>query len=320
MLAATGKKTFVGGNLGTPLTEVALEAWDLIVLEVSSFQMERAPMFRPRASILLNITEDHLDRYSSFGEYADAKGNAFVNQGPDDVAIVPAGDRACLEQARRGRGRLVTFGREGAYAVEPRLIVERASGERFSLERVELHGWHNFDNAAAALAAARALGADRRAIELGLERFRPLGHRMALAGVVGGIPYYDDSKATNVGAAVTALRGLVEARGVLIAGGRDKLGSYEPLVQALREKGRAVVVLGEAAERIRHAIGDALPVVSASSMDDAVSAAQRLAQPGDAVLLSPACSSFDMFSSYAERGDRFTLAVRSLAATEEASA
>ena len=138
--------------------------------------------------------------------------------------------------------------------------------------------------------------------------------------MIRGVPYYDDSKATNVGAAVTALRGLVEARGVLIAGGRDKLGSYEPLVQALSEKGRAVVVLGEAAERIRLAIGDALPVVSVASMDEAVSAAQRLAQPGDAVLLSPACSSFDMFSGYAERGECFTRAVRSRAAAEEVSA
>jgi UDP-N-acetylmuramoylalanine--D-glutamate ligase len=143
---------------------------------------------------------------------------------------------------------------------------------------------------------------------------------MVLAGVVGEIPFYDDSKATNVGAAVTALAGLLESRGVLIAGGRDKHGSYEPLVQALREKGRAAVLIGEAAERIRIAIGDALPVVRAHGMDEAVRAALRLAQPGDAVLLSPACSSFDMFSSYAERGDRFVAAVRALAAPEEVSA
>jgi UDP-N-acetylmuramoylalanine--D-glutamate ligase len=313
MLEQTGKRTFVGGNLGTPLSEVVDQPWDLLVLEVSSFQMERAPQFRPRASILLNVSEDHLDRYPSFEAYARAKGNAFVNQGPDDVAIVPAGDRVCIEQARRGRGRLVTFGRDGAYAIEPRLVIERASGERFSLEGVALHGWHNFENAAAASAAARALGADRRAIEQGLRGFQPLPHRMALAGVVGGVPFYDDSKGTNVGAALTALRGLGEQRGVLIAGGRDKLGSYDPLVRALADKGRAAVLIGEAADRIAAAIGGVVPVVRAGSMDEAVRAAHRLAQPGDAVLLSPACSSFDMFRSYAERGAAFAASVRALA-------
>jgi UDP-N-acetylmuramoylalanine--D-glutamate ligase len=312
MLKAAGKRTFVGGNLGTPLSDVVGDPWDVLVLEVSSFQLERAPSFRPRVSILLNVTEDHLDRYPSFDDYAAAKGNAFVNQGPDDVAIVPAGDAVCLEQARRGRGRLVTFGPEGAYAVEPRMVVERATGERFSLADSELHGWHNFGNAAAAIAAARAFGVERGAIERAIAGFRALGHRMALAGVVDGIRFYDDSKATNVGAAVTALSGLFEPRGVLIAGGRDKLGSYAPLVQALAQKGRAAVLIGEAAERIAEAVGDTVPVERAASLGDAVRAAHRLARPGDAVLLAPACSSFDMFASYAERGDRFVEAVREL--------
>jgi UDP-N-acetylmuramoylalanine--D-glutamate ligase len=317
MLARSGRKTFVGGNLGTPLSEVVDQPWDVLVLEVSSFQLERAPRFRPRASILLNVSEDHLDRYPSFDAYARAKGNAFVNQGPEDAAIVPAGDRICIAQACRGRGRLVTFGREGAYAIEPRLVVERASGERFSLEGVALHGWHNFENAAAAIAAARALGVERSAIDEGLRSFQPLPHRMALVAVVGGVSFYDDSKGTNVGAAVTALRGLTETRGVLIAGGRDKLGGYELLARALAEKGRAAVLIGEAAERIAQAVGDAVPVLHAGGMDEAVRAAQRLAQPGDAVLLSPACSSFDMFRNYAERGDAFAAAVRALSAERE---
>jgi UDP-N-acetylmuramoylalanine--D-glutamate ligase len=312
LLAAAGKKTFVGGNLGTPLSQVVDQDWDVLVLEVSSFQLERAPTFAPRVSILLNVTEDHLDRYPSFEAYAQAKGNAFVNQGPGDVAIVPAGDRICLEQAKRGKARLVTFGVGGAYAVEPRLVIERATGERFSLEGAELHGWHNFANAAAAIAAARVLGVSREAVDRGIAGFVALHHRMALAAVVDGIPYYDDSKATNVGAAVTALAGLVEPRGVLIAGGRDKLGSYAPLVEALGDKGRAVVVIGEAAERIAAAVGDRLPVVRAGSMRDAVRAAQRLAKPGDAVLLAPACSSFDMFESYAHRGEQFAECVREI--------
>ncbi|HEX5100174.1 MAG TPA: UDP-N-acetylmuramoyl-L-alanine--D-glutamate ligase [Polyangiaceae bacterium] len=309
LLQAAGRKTFVGGNLGEPAASAVGKPWDAVVLEVSSFQLERAPLFKPRVSILLNVTEDHLDRYPSFELYADAKGNAFVNQEPGDTAVVPFGDASCEEQARRGRGDRVTFGSAGDYAVDDRTVVEAKSGEIFDLARGKLHGRHNLENAAAAIAAVRALDVGAGAVREGLSAFEPLPHRMALAGEVRGVTFYDDSKGTNVGAAVTALRGLREARGVLIAGGRDKHGSYEPLVEAIREKARAVVVLGEAAERIFGAIGGAVPVEHATDIDDAVRRAFRLAERGDAVLLSPACSSFDMFKSYAERGDRFVAAV-----------
>jgi UDP-N-acetylmuramoylalanine--D-glutamate ligase len=312
MLEAAFDRVFVGGNLGTPAAAAVGTKWDAVVLEVSSFQLERAPRFRPRASVLLNVSEDHLDRYPDFLAYAAAKGNAFENQTAADVAIVPVGDGMCEVQALRGCGRLVTFGAKADYAIEGREIVERASGERFSLAAVELHGRHNLDNAAAAIAAARALEAPSSAIARGLQRFQPLPHRMALAGELDGVRFYDDSKGTNVGASVTALLGLSEERGVLIAGGRDKHGSYEPLARALAEKGRALVVLGEAAERIASAVGPGLPVERAATLDEAVQRAFRLARPGDAVLLSPACSSFDMFKSYAERGDRFLAAVKRL--------
>ncbi len=314
LVAAGGARTFVGGNLGTPLSEAVDGDWEALVVEASSFQLERAPTLRPRVSLLLNISEDHLDRYPDLAAYARAKGNAFVNQTPDDIAVIPAGDRLCAQQAARGRGRVVTFGEGGDYAVDGREVVEHAGGERFSLEGSDLHGRHNLDNAAAAVAAAREFGVSRQAVADGLARFRALPHRMALAGVVDGITFYDDSKGTNVGAAVTALSGLTEPRGVLIAGGRDKLGSYEPLVAALEHKGRALVVIGEAAERIAAAVGERVPVERAQSMSDAVERAYRLARPGDAVLLSPACSSFDMFENYAERGDRFVEAVENLAA------
>lgn len=314
LLAADGRRTFVGGNLGTPACEAVGRTLDAAVLEVSSFQLEKVKAFRPRVSILLNVTEDHLDRYKSFQDYAAAKGNAFVNQTSTDVALVPEGDRVCEEQARRGHGRLLRFGGNGDYGLERDVIVERATGTRFPLAKTRLFGRHNFENAAAAVAAARVLGVSADRARGALDAFAPLPHRMALAGRVRGIAFYDDSKATNVGAAVTALLGLSEARGVLIAGGRDKHGTYEPLVQALEQKGRAVVVLGEAAERIANAIGDRCPLVRVATMDEAVRAACKLALPGDAVLLSPACSSFDMFQGYAERGDVFTRAVARLAA------
>ena len=313
MVESKYERTFVGGNLGQPAAEAPGQGVDCAVWEVSSFQMDRVESFRPRVAVLLNITEDHLDRYPDFEAYAHAKGNCFRRQTNQDVAIVPLGDARCLEQARRGAGRLVTFGPAGAdYEVDGPSVVEHGTGIRFDLSQADLYGLHNFANAAAAIAAARAFGLEPGFVEEGLRRFRALPHRMALSGRFRGVSFYDDSKATNVGAAVTALLGLTEQRGVLIAGGRDKLGSYGELVAALGVKGRAVVVLGEAAGRLERAIGKTVPIERARTMEGAVLSAFRRAQPGDAVLLSPACSSLDMFKNYSERGDRFTEAVRRL--------
>jgi UDP-N-acetylmuramoylalanine--D-glutamate ligase len=313
ILKEAGLRVFVGGNLGTPAAEAVGTHLDVAVLEVSSFQLERAPGLKARVSILLNITEDHLDRYATFQDYADAKGNAFVAQSEGDLALVPEGDYECRRQAQRGKGHVLEVGGAGAdYAVIGHTIVEQTSEQRFELGKTRLHGRHNHQNAAFAVAAARAIGVPALAIQQALLDFRPLPHRMALVTDVRGVRFYDDSKGTNVGAAVTALMGLSEERGVLIAGGRDKLGSYEPLVDALKRKGRGVVLIGEAADKIAAAVADVVPVVRASDMPGAVKAAFELAQAGDAVLLSPACSSFDMFKSYADRGDKFAEAALSL--------
>jgi UDP-N-acetylmuramoylalanine--D-glutamate ligase len=312
ILEQAGFRSFAGGNLGTPLSEAVGGDWERLVVEVSSFQLERVCRFKPEVSVLLNITEDHLDRYPSFLAYAAAKGNAFARQDPDDFAVVPQGDVLCEGQARRGRARLLTFGHAGDFRTVGRAIVDVATRIEYSLEGSRLHGAHNVSNAAASIAAARALGADEAAVRRALAQFEPLGHRMALVAERSGVRYYDDSKGTNVGAAVTALLGLAEERGVLIAGGRDKQGSYAPLVEALRKKGRALIVIGEAADAIARAAAGVLPIRRASDMAEAVQTAERLAQPGDAVLLSPACASFDMFKSYADRGDRFVEAVRAL--------
>jgi len=316
MFLAAGLKTFVGGNLGIPTADAVKERYEVVVFEVSSFQLERVPSFKPRVSVLLNISEDHLDRYPSFLAYAEAKGNAFAAQNPDDFAIIPEADSDCRQQAKRGRGQVLTFGSYGDYVVAGRVVTETRSGEVFDLETSALHGRHNLENAAAAIAAARALDLSPKAIRQALAAFKPLGHRMARVATVAGVTFYDDSKGTNVGASVTALRGLSEERGVLIAGGRDKQGTYEPLVAALEAKGRAVVVIGEAAELIAKAVASRVPVLRASSMEDAVNQAFSAAQSGDAVLLSPACSSFDMFKSYADRGDRFVSAVERLAQSQ----
>lgn len=322
MLATDGRKAFVGGNFGVPLAEVVDEPWDAFVIEISSFQAERVPTLHAHVHALLNVTDDHLDRYASFEAYADAKGNPFEQMTADDVAVIPLGDALVARQAARGHARVVTFSAEpGAAAdvgVDGDALLDRRSGARYPLANVRLRGGHNLSNACAAIACASALGAKPAAIAAALASFAGLGHRTVLVGEVDGVSYYDDSKGTNVGASVAALRGLREARAVLIAGGRDKLGAYEPLVAALRDKGRALVLIGEAAARIEEAATGVLPIERASSMAEAVARARSLARSGDAVLLSPACSSFDMFRDYKERGDQFVAAVRALGSSEEA--
>jgi UDP-N-acetylmuramoylalanine--D-glutamate ligase len=313
MLEAHGLRAFVGGNLGEPLADHADETFDVIVLEVSSYQMERVDRFRPRVGALLNVTDDHLDRYANLDAYAHAKGNAFARQTEDDVAVVPASDAVCLREAQRGKGRVVTFGPHGDVAVTAAAVVDGITGERYERSGVALTGGHNALNVAAALACVGPFGVPATTLRRVLATFAGLPHRTALVAQIGGVAYYDDSKGTNVGATVTALEGLTQPRAVLIAGGRDKGGSYAPLVEALRRKGRAAVLIGEAADAMARAIGTDVPVKRAASMQDAVRVGASLAMAGDAVLLSPACSSFDMFRDYKHRGDEFVRAVLDLA-------
>ena len=312
LLEAHGMRAFVGGNLGEPLADHADERFDAVVLEVSSFQMERVDTFRPHVSALLNVTDDHLDRYASFDDYARAKGNAFRRQTGDDWAIVPVDDAMCLREAQRGGARVVTFGPGGMLDVTDDVVVDRRTDDRFARDAMALTGGHNALNVAAAVACVRSFGVSADTVRRVLREFRGLPHRTALVAEVRGVRFYDDSKGTNVGAAVTALEGLREPKAVLIAGGRDKGGSYGPLVDALGRKGRAAVLLGEAADAIARAVGDRVPVRRAATMDEAVRLGATLAQRGDAVLLSPACSSFDMFRDYKHRGDEFVRAVRVL--------
>lgn len=301
LLEGAGKKVFAGGNLGEPWAAHVDEKFDFVVLEVSSFQMERVDEFHPKVAALLNVTADHLDRYPDMNAYASAKGNFFLRQTKDDVAVVPANDDVCLAQARRGNARIVTFGPGGDSQIEA--------------EFPGLRGGHNKLNTAAAVAVVDGLEhglVSDEVVARVFSSFRSLPHRMALAAEIDGVRYYDDSKGTNVGATVTALEGMQEAKAVLIAGGKDKGGSYEPLVDALVKRGRAVVLIGEAADAIAAAIGTKISVARAATMKDAVERARALAQKGDAVLLSPACSSFDMFKDYKARGDEFVRVVREL--------
>ena len=320
ILESSGKVVFAGGNLGEPLSRAVERRLDVAIVEVSSFQMERVRQFRPRVAVLLNVTDDHLDRYPSFAAYAAAKGNMFVQQTDDDVAVVPKGDNIVLREAERGGARVVTFGPGGDVSVQGGFVVDSLRGRRYSTDGFRLSGAHNALNLSAAVAAASELGATEEGIGRAMETFRGLEHRTAFVAEYRKVRYYDDSKGTNVGATVAALRGLVEPKVVLIAGGRDKLGSYEPLAAELARKGRAIVVIGEAAERIAETAAKVIPVVRAGSMSEAVRAAAGEAEPGDAVLLSPACSSFDMFRDYKHRGEVFVESVLEMLASDPSRA
>lgn len=318
MLSHRGRPTFVGGNLGTALIEVvgtdAAEAGGVVVAELSSFQLERIARFKPDVAVLLNVTEDHLDRYPSMAAYTAAKGRIFSAQDEDDAAIVNGDDPLCLALARAGKAQVHCFGRDRrpgivVYESDDRIVDEGVvSGRRYPLSKFKLAGSHNRSNACAAVLAARHAGAGPQDIEAALASFRGLPHRMERVGEGKGVVYYNDSKATNVGAAVAALLGM-DRPVVLIAGGRDKGGDYGPLREQVLQRARAVVLIGEAAPLIEKALAGSVQLDHAEDMADAVVRASALAQPGDAVVLAPACSSFDMFTNYKVRGQVFAEAV-----------
>lgn len=316
MAERTGRPTFVGGNLGTPLIDVvdsaAAGADGTVVVELSSFQLERVDQLRVHVAGLLNVSEDHLDRYADYAAYRAAKSNIFVGQRAGDAAVVPDGDATCAGM-QTGPATSYTFGgAAGAVRVVDGRIVDDGSALEFPVDRLRIAGSHNVDNACAAALLARLGGVPHGDIAAVLETFAGLPHRMQLVAEHDGVRYFNDSKATNVGAACASLDGLseIDGRVVLIAGGRDKGGDYGPLAQRMAQLGRTAVVLGEASALLRSALGEVgCTVVQADDMGAAVEIATSAAQPGDAVLLSPACSSFDMFRSYSHRGEVFAHAV-----------
>ena len=328
MLRATGRPTFVGGNLGEPLAEAvgtpAAATGGFCVVEVSSFQLETVGTFHPRVAVLLNITPDHLDRYDGLDGYAAAKARVFAAQTADDFAVVNFDDPLAVRASAAARSRRDGFSivqslATGAWLGGPLMLkLANHPPESYPADLPWLLGQrHNQANALAALLAARLAGASPAEARAGLLAFRPLSHRMELVVDADGITYYDDSKGTNVGAVVAALDGFPR-RVVLIAGGRDKGGDYAPLAEALGRVGRAAILIGEAADKMQAAFDGVLPIERAATLEAAVEAARRLARPGDAVVLSPACSSFDMFRDYAHRSEVFRGAVARVTQTGSA--
>ena len=311
VLAAGGKRTKASGNIGTAFSAAVRESADLdvMVLEVSSFQLEHIAEFRPQVSVHLNLTPDHLDRYASMEEYEKAKWQIFRNQTADDVAIVNANLRLPAIAARK-----ITLSATGSPAdyqlIDGRLV---AYGEAvLEQSRTNLIGPHNAENMLAALAVADFYRVPREAAVRALCAYKPLPHRLEKVGEIGGVTFINDSKATNIDAlekALLAQRSPV----ILIAGGKDKGLDFDSLRPLVREKAKAVVLIGQMTEKLFAAWNSAAPCVVAGTLADAVERARRLASPGDVVLFSPGCSSFDMFRDFEDRGDQFRALVQARA-------
>jgi UDP-N-acetylmuramoylalanine--D-glutamate ligase len=318
VLEAAGIPARVGGNLGNPLIgEVdAAAAARWAVAEVSSFQLEGVDAFRPRIAALLNLSEDHLDRHPTYAAYVAAKCRVFENMEPGDDLVANADDPLVAERAAGSRARLAWFSmrrlpRRGVYLFRGWIysrLGERLGQRVMPVAEMLLPGAHNQANALAVTALGLLAGARPEHVRAVFRSFRGLPHRTALVAEKDGVRYVDDSKGTNVGATAATLAGL-PGPVVLILGGRDKGGSWEPLVPLVPGKVRALVVLGEARERIAAALAGLAPIALVRDIPEAVARARGLARPGDTVLLSPGCASFDQYGGYAERGRHFAAEV-----------
>lgn len=316
LLAAAGRKVRVGGNLGTPALDLLAEPNDaeIYVLELSSFQLETTSSLRPAASVVLNVSEDHMDRYPDLAAYAEAKGRVYQGAA---VAVVNRDDDWSLRLARASEpARTVSFGLDAPAAGQWGMVDHEsqlwlAHGDRLFVRERELtlRGRHNMANALAALALVEAVGVDLAAVLDALRRFAGLPHRSQFVGHFHALDWINDSKGTNVGATAAALAGQT-APVVLIAGGLGKGQDFTVLRPLLAKKARGVVLIGQDAGLIAQAWAGAAPIVRAADMGEAVSMAAELGRPGDAVLLSPACASFDMFKGYDHRGEVFAAEVR----------
>jgi len=319
MLKQEGKRVGVGGNVGEPLILFADggDRWEVLVVEISSFQLEAIEDFRPRFSVLLNITEDHLDRYPRYEDYIEAKVRIFTNQNSGDVAVLNKDDPIVMKYGAKVKAEKVFFSLkegldEGAFSRDQWILLRLGGKEEdYSLTQTALKGVHNVENMMAALTTARIFGCSKKAIEAGLGRFEGLEHRLEFVREVEGVRFYNDSKGTNVGSVVKSLQSFSEPV-VLIAGGRDKKGDLTPLRELIQSRVKHLILIGEAKERMGRELGGLTDMAMAKNLEEAVLLAYQSAKKGDVVLLSPACSSFDMFKDYKERGKVFKETVQRL--------
>lgn len=334
LFAACGKTVHVGGNIGNPLIRevVKAKAGDWVIAEVSSFQLETIRTFKPRVSVLLNISADHLDRYFSMDEYAEAKYRIFANQSESDSFVGNLDDERVAALYRRqaevrmhprqlwftlaeNYDRATLFRRDGSVMYAP-LTGDPRPVPLMRVDEIPLAGEHNVQNVMAALLAGLAVGLPVEQLIEGVKTFKPMAHRLEPVGEIDGVLYVDDSKATNPGAVTAALHAY-DRPIVLIAGGKSKKTDFTDLGRAIDARAKGVVLIGEAAQEIAQTF-DTAPKIFAGTLVEAIAAARKVAEAGDVVLLSPACASFDMFRSAEDRGEQFAAGVRALRETADA--
>lgn len=317
MFRLSGFRTFVGGNIGTSLSELPLsgKTYDVAVVELSSFQLEAIENFSASAAGLLNITEDHLDRYPDFEAYANAKMRLIQTLKKKGVAVCNWHDDQSRTRCSALQREIIYFGSEnypGAYLKGGTIVVNDPKGKaEFSLNRFSLPGVHNLQNAMAAILLARAVDATDEGIQKALDTAEPLEHRIEPVKSNTQVLFFNDSKATSPSSVITALAAFKEPV-VLLIGGRDKGSDFSVLNESIRKKTKMIVCFGESADRIAKGIGANVPVKSVETMEQAVKEGFTACQPGDTLLLSPGCASFDEFRNYEHRGQRFKELVNGL--------
>jgi UDP-N-acetylmuramoylalanine--D-glutamate ligase len=324
ILTAAGFSALVGGNIGTPAISLVDRATrdSVIMLEVSSFQLETIDKFRPKIAVVLNVTPDHLDRHRTVQAYVDAKARIFENQHGDDFAVLNADDPTCVSMGTRTRAQVFWFSLQkeverGAWVRDGNIVFRDAAGlekkvqrEIMQVSEIPLKGAHNVENVLAAICVASLMGCAPEQIREAVTSFRAVEHRLEYVATIRGVDYYNDSKATNVDATIKAIESF-PASIHLILGGKDKGSDYSVLNELLRQRVKRVYTIGAAAEKIESQI-KGVEVVRAESLENALRKANGLAEPGDVVLLAPACSSFDQFKSYEHRGRVFKEIVQGL--------
>jgi len=312
IIAASGLPALVGGNIGTPAISLAERAQPetVIVLEISSFQLETIQTFRPKVAVVLNVTPDHLDRHRTFEIYTDAKARIFENQQGSDYAVLNADDPTCVAMGVRTRAQVFWFSRQqeveqGAWLRDGMIVFRDRTGQRDILQvsEIPLKGAHNLENVLAAVCAAALMGCAPDRIRQAVHDFKAVEHRLEFVATVNGVDYYNDSKATNVDATIKALESF-PANIHLILGGKDKGSDYTVLNDLIRQRVKRIYTIGTAAAKIESQVKGA-EVVHAETLENAIRKASAAAKPGDVILLAPACASFDQFKSYEHRGKVF---------------
>jgi UDP-N-acetylmuramoylalanine--D-glutamate ligase len=327
IFAKSGLVTQVGGNIGTPVTDLIVTSKDesYNVLEISSFQLESIESFHPQIAAILNITPDHLDRHGSFEAYVEAKARIFLNQTSKDFAVLNADDKSCVEIGKRLKSAVYWFCAKehtspGACARAASIFWRTVDGketEIMPLAEIPLKGRHNLENVLAAVSIAMLAGCDAVSIRRAVGEFKAVEHRLEHVATINGVAYYNDSKATNVDATLKALESF-PANIHIILGGKDKGSDYSVMRDLLAKRAKKVYTIGSAAEKIESQLAGAVPIVSAKTLERAIELASNAAVSGDVVLLAPACASFDQFENYEHRGRVFKERVRALAEVPEA--